>query len=73
MKLTINPYCTCCHGLAKEVDFLNAEIEHLREVNKTLSGFAANPRTPNTDMIMGALLGGGDVLGLTKTLAKKGK
>lgn len=54
------------------------KIEALEEENAALrkqcgemaSLLAGGVRTPNTDMIMGAMLSGGDVMGLAKKLAE---
>lgn len=56
-----------------------AKIKHLEQENKELrelvasmsSALADGPRTPNTDMIMGAMLSGGDVMKLAKELAHR--
>lgn len=51
---------------------LRRENARLRELNARLgSAYAGGPRTPNTDMIMGALASGGDVLGLAEGLAER--
>ena len=56
-----------------------AKIERLEQENKELraqlasmcSVISGGPRTPNTDMIMGAALSGGDVMKLAKELAHR--
>lgn len=49
---------------------LEAEVAELRElVNKQAALLAGGVRTPNTDMIMGAALSGGDALKLAALLA----
>lgn len=59
----------CCH----ENENLHTELMDLRELVKRYSNILANggPRTQNTDMIMGAMLSGGNVMELAKTLANK--
>lgn len=52
---------------------LEAEVAELRElVCKQGELLAAGVRTPNTDMIMGAVLSGGDVLKLAELLRHRG-
>lgn len=54
------------------VNELFVENEELRAQNEQLSSLVASgPRTPNTDMILGALLGGGNPIQLAKDLANK--
>lgn len=51
------------------LDQLRKENAELRELNdKMTKAYSGGPRTPNTDMIMGALASGGDVLALAKRL-----
>ena len=59
-------------AMLAKIEQLEHENGELRRLNATMAGALANgPRTPNTDMIMGAMLSGGDVMKLAKELAEQ--
>jgi len=59
-------------ALLDKIKQLEQENKELRQQNASLAAVLADgPRTPNTDMVMGAMLSGGDVMKLAKDLAHR--